>query len=554
MYHYVLFDLDGTLTDPKEGICKSVQYALQCAGIDPPPVDELTGFIGPPLADSFRGFYGMDEQAVGKAVADYRKRFADVGWKENIPYEGIAEVLRHCKESGVFLAVASSKPQVFVDRILEYFSLKEYFDVVVGSGLDGSLGTKEEVVRKALQLLYERKGPGETEAEKKAATAMVGDRKYDIEGARAEGIDAIGVSYGYQQPGELAAAGADAIACDRKELEELLLGGRGSDTGTAKETLTGKKAAKEKRPKPRTPEKAARKRPQRTVTPRKVPELSMARALYILTPLFFYYLFRIGMLGVLQSGLELAGKGDLSAAGGTTADYTWPVAAMTGLTALGLWLIYRNSEPMRGDPARDGRAGAREYILSAGIGMLLALGLNILSAFLVGHMSDSVRDSLNIPGSPETTDFFAGFILYGLLSPLTEELLFRWLLLNRIERVFNTRMAVALSALFFGIYHGNVVQGCYAFLMGAVLAVICVRTKSLTAAYLFHAVANIVIYSSAFLPAGILAMAMSVPMGLLYLAAGIAGLTVLMRTKKTAAPEGGGRKTAPEKEGSRRIP
>ncbi len=502
MYRYVLFDLDGTLTDPKEGICKSVQHALKCAGIDPPPVDELTAFIGPPLSDSFREFYGMDEKAVEKAVADYRERFSDVGWKENIPYDGITELLKHCRQKGVYLAVASSKPQVFVERILKHFGMRKYFNVVVGSGLDGSLGTKSEVVREALRQLYRLGGRKQSEKEKKMLTAMVGDRKYDVEGARTEEIEAIGVSYGYQQPGELAEAGADAIAKDVGELEELLLGGKS----------------------------------EKKVIPRAVPDHSLARALYMLMPLILYYLLRIGLLAGMQAGIKGFGSG----ADVPEADYTWPVALMTGLTALGLWLIYRGSEPMRMGKKKSSAGRAVGYIMPVVLGALLALGLNILAAFITGFLSESVREALIIPDTPRSSGYLAGLILYGILSPLAEELLFRWLLLNRIGRVFDTRLAIFLSALFFGIYHGNVMQGCYAFLMGLALALICVCAESLPAAFLFHASANIVIYTAAFLPAAFRRIAERLPMGLLYLGLGICGMIFFV--KRNNAPQAGEKK------------
>jgi len=266
------------------------------------------------------------------------------------------------------------------------------------------------------------------------------------------------------------------------------------------------------------------------VTPKKVPEGSLLRALYMLMPLILYYLFRIGMLALLQAGIGILGAGNPGEE--LSADYTWPVALMTGFTALGLWLVYRKSEPMREDPERTPGKRWKAALAVVLLGALLAMGLNILASFITGNLSESVRDSLNIPKTPQTSGYLAGLVLYGLLSPLSEELLFRWLLLNRIERVFNTKMAIALCALFFGIYHGNVMQGCYAFLMGLALAYICVAAKSLAAAFLFHCSANVVIYSLLFLPEGVRGVAESLPMGALYLLAGIGGMLLFARRKK----------------------
>lgn len=151
MYQYILFDLDGTLTDPKPGITACVQYALHKMGIEEPDLDKLEPFIGPPLLDSFHEFYGFNEEQGRQATVYYRERFTDTGLFENEVYPGIPQLLENLKAAGKKLAVASSKPGVFVERILEHFGLNAYFDVVVGSGLDGTRTKKEEVVGEALK-------------------------------------------------------------------------------------------------------------------------------------------------------------------------------------------------------------------------------------------------------------------------------------------------------------------------------------------------------------------------------------------------------------------
>ncbi len=222
-FRYVLFDLDGTLTDPKEGICRSVQYALQKMEIEEPDIDKLEPFIGPPLKDSFMKFYRMSEADAEKAVVYYRERFSAVGLYENTVYDGIPQMLERLKAAGCFLAVASSKPRVFVERILKHFHLETYFDVVVGSELDGRRSRKEEVVEETLLRLYAlEKG---TASQKKDSTAMVGDRVYDMNGAGAYGLHGIAVAYGYAPEGELEHSDADCIVGSVKELERYLLGG-----------------------------------------------------------------------------------------------------------------------------------------------------------------------------------------------------------------------------------------------------------------------------------------------------------------------------------------
>ncbi len=226
MYRYLLFDLDGTLTDPKIGITKCVQYALSKFRIKEPDLDKLTPFIGPPLLDSFHEFYGFDEEKGIQAIAYYRERFQSVGLFENEVYPGIPQLLARLKGEGRRLAVASSKPTVYVHRILEHFQLESYFDVVVGSELNGTRSRKEEVVEEALKQLFEKQAAGESVSEdrRRAQTAMIGDRKFDVEGARAFHIASIGVTYGYALPGELERAGADKIAGSVEELGAIICG------------------------------------------------------------------------------------------------------------------------------------------------------------------------------------------------------------------------------------------------------------------------------------------------------------------------------------------
>ena len=220
MFDYILFDLDGTLTDPKLGITRSVQYALRALGIEEPSLDKLEPFIGPPLADSFREFYGLEEEQVVTAVAKYRERFTDQGIYENEIYPGTARMLASLRAGGKKLAFASSKPTPFVERILDHFEIRAYFDYIIGSNMDGTRGKKEEVVEEALRQMLPA---GMPPAEKKAGVAMVGDRRFDIEGAREHGITSVGVSFGYAPEGELEQAGADHIVDTVEALAGLLM-------------------------------------------------------------------------------------------------------------------------------------------------------------------------------------------------------------------------------------------------------------------------------------------------------------------------------------------
>ena len=216
---YLLFDLDGTLTDPKVGITSCVQYALESFGIEEPDLDKLEPFIGPPLKESFMEFYQMSEEDAQKAVEKYRERFKTTGLFENEVYEGIPQMLHTLQSKGLFLAVASSKPTVYVEQILEHFNLAKYFKVVVGSELDGTRVNKEEVVEEALKRLF-----GETPIDSKQVY-MIGDRKFDIQGAKAFNVESVGVSYGYGGVEELKEAKADYIVRSVEELKEFLLRG-----------------------------------------------------------------------------------------------------------------------------------------------------------------------------------------------------------------------------------------------------------------------------------------------------------------------------------------
>lgn len=203
MYTTILFDLDGTLTDPGEGITNSVAYSLKKFGIDVTDKKELYKFIGPPLVDSFMKYYGFSEEKAELAVEYYREYFRDTGIFENRIYDGIHELLAEIKASGRKIVLATSKPEEFAKRILVHFELDKYFDVAAGATMDTSRSKKSDVIKYALELCG---NPDKTQ------TVMIGDRKHDIIGAKQNGLDSIGVLYGYGDYDELHAAGADHIA------------------------------------------------------------------------------------------------------------------------------------------------------------------------------------------------------------------------------------------------------------------------------------------------------------------------------------------------------
>lgn len=213
-YRYLFFDLDGTLTDPAQGITRSIEYALQHFGIAVNDLRDLYPFIGPPLNDSFKEFYHFSEEQAKEASLKYHERFADTGIYENKIYEGIINFLEKAKQQGYQMMLATSKPDVFASRILDYFHLSGYFSFVGGSALDGSRPSKADVIAYVLN---------ENRIMDLSSVVMIGDRKHDILGAKQMGIDSIGVLYGYGDRTELTEAGADYIVGSIEELGDLLL-------------------------------------------------------------------------------------------------------------------------------------------------------------------------------------------------------------------------------------------------------------------------------------------------------------------------------------------
>lgn len=211
-YDYALFDLDGTLTDPKEGITRSAAHALRHFGIEADP-ENLTFFIGPPLYDSF-SLYDIPADRLGEAVAVFREYFEPRGWRENVPYPGIERTLERLQTAGVKLILATSKAEKFAVRIMEYFDLAKYFTLLCGAPMDPQKAAKAAIVARALH---------DAGVSDLSRAVMVGDRRHDVEGARENGIDTVGVLWGYGSREELAGAGAKVLVEEMEELETILL-------------------------------------------------------------------------------------------------------------------------------------------------------------------------------------------------------------------------------------------------------------------------------------------------------------------------------------------
>ncbi|WP_300725707.1 HAD hydrolase-like protein [uncultured Bacteroides sp.] len=213
-YKYLFFDLDGTLTKSGEGIMRSAQHALRHFGIDVKDWNTLRPFVGPPLEDSFKNFYHLTPEQAHEATKIYGERYARLGAFEAEPYEGVFEFLQKVKETGKVAVICTSKKIKIATTVIEHFKLAPYFDYIGARDEEGIIHTKADVIRHIISEL----GIKDTNE-----IVMIGDRMFDINGAKEVGLDSIGVLYGYGDKKELSDAGATYLAADFNELEQILL-------------------------------------------------------------------------------------------------------------------------------------------------------------------------------------------------------------------------------------------------------------------------------------------------------------------------------------------
>lgn len=212
MYNTVLFDLDGTLTNPYLGITNGIMYALEKMGREIPPREELKSFIGPPLYDEFRRKFSMSDEQAKTAAAFYREYYFDKGWSENELIDGARELLESVKATGRRVCLATCKPDVTTLKILEYFDIAKYFDFVGASTLDGRIVTKKQVLEYVLENI----------GEKSESCVLVGDRMHDIEGAHSVGMRCIAVLVGFGSREEFSRYGADYVAQSLSDVLSLI--------------------------------------------------------------------------------------------------------------------------------------------------------------------------------------------------------------------------------------------------------------------------------------------------------------------------------------------
>ena len=470
MKSYLLFDLDGTLTDPKVGICTCVQYALKSFGIEEPDLDRLEPFIGPPLKDSFMQYYDMSEEQAEKAIEKYRERFSETGLFENEVYAGIPQMLSDLKSVGMKLAVASSKPTVYVKRILEHFGIAKYFDAVVGSELDGTRVNKDEVVQEALRQLFDE------QTYDKGKVYMIGDRHFDVEGAHALGIESVGVTYGYGSMEELKAAKSEYIIRSVDELHRFLL--RGVDEVIKPKGL-------------------------QRIWGFMFPFLMFCLVRNVVIQLFNLVMITIGQMvkggsfffihnaeGVLE-GLT----GNVSTIGsalgfiaGAAFVYNTAVVAIDGAWE-DMKLLHLKEEPRK------------HYVLLAMATIGAVLGVNVFLE-LIG-MTDKSAAYQQVVADQYAAVLPVGLICYGVITPIAEELLFRGIIYNKLKKMMKVGAAVVVSAALFGLYHGNDVQGIYAFIIGALMAYMYEYFADFRMPVFMHIGANVLAYILSFTGAAV---------------------------------------------------
>lgn len=440
MYKVILFDLDGTLTESGEGITKSIQYALEKMGKPEPDLDKLKVFIGPPAKEQFMRYASFDEEKAELAVKFYRERYAVTGMFENRLYDGVKELLDFLRKKGYVLAVASSKPEIFVKKILEHYELNCYFSEIVGSELDGTRAKKAEVIEEALIRLGFQK--------KRSQVIMVGDKEHDIIGAKTAGIACVAVSYGYGSMEELKNAKPLRI-CD--SIEELL------------SFFCMTPLRKHKR---------------------------IAQWWRVLNPVLLRLLITETAGGLLLSILMLSNENAVEA---YYKNAVWITGMVGILAAVPMLFLYRKDKLTRkigGLADGQQKLSLFEMLVLLFVGASLSQVMNIfLGVFSQWLDYQSYSDSM----SAMTDGMGLGMQIFwmGILAPFAEEVAFRWMLYLRLQDYYKRGWAIIVSSLIFGICHWNFLQAVYACILGAIFAYILDWSGNLWSCVLLHIGANI---------------------------------------------------------------
>ena len=494
MSQVILFDLDGTLTESGEGIINCVQYALEKLGKKEEHPENLQCFIGPPLKEQFMKYAGLSEEEGEKAVVYYREWYTTTGIFENRLYPKIPELLELLKINNKILAVASSKPEVYVKQILEHFQIADYFTAIVGSELDGSRTEKAEVIEEALRRMHLE--------EERDKVLMVGDRSHDVQGAISCGLQCIGVTYGYGSREELEKAGAVYIADSVEDLG-ILASPNDEETTENVESVRNIIPDREKVKKYEIPEtrklgKEEKEMPEPAKKKEKFRYSTAGQIWRLIYPFLIHYgatllaTIALYLVYLIQAG----GLQETASAGQRLINSTLYVTLIGDLTAaMILYLFYRKDQMHR----KEGFSGTGKAFVWAPPVIWFSV---IILAIATGQFLNDLINGLHLndlfTGYSEVSEqAFSGqpvglmILVVGIIGPICEELMFRGIVFHRLKDWVKPQAAIAISALLFGIYHGNVVQFFYATCMGVMLAIIYDKTGTLWISIVAHIAANL---------------------------------------------------------------
>lgn len=468
MWNTVLFDLDGTLSDSAPGITRCVQYALEKEfGIIRKP-EELIEFVGPPLKEQFMLYTGCNDEMGERAVARYRERYRPVGIFENSLYPGIPELLLQLKNEGFRIALSSSKPEEFCHQILETFEIAQYFDVVCGSDMEGRHTDKAEVVEEVLHRLGMEN--------QREEVVLVGDRKYDIIGARQRGVGTIGVSYGYGSREELELEWPDCIVDTVTELRNVLIGQA----------------------------RAGRRNENTANTPAGIAERKRSDGglIYKVWRIVYPMLLHFAVVNI-TAVLVLAGCLMIRILTGDAPYDAFETiqSEMLILTGLGdailipiAWMFYREDEKKRLSKGfRERVLVHNTFEISEIVSVaIMVIGISCLMNLLIALIPiDDVEYQEIAEEMFNNNGIVIQLVVIGILAPVSEELIFRGLIFRRSRDYVGFMWAAVCSGLFFGIYHGNLTQGIFAFFMGMLFAAIYEHFGTLWAPIVAHMANNI---------------------------------------------------------------
>ena len=494
MSQVILFDLDGTLTESGEGIINCVQYALEKLGKKEEHPENLQCFIGPPLKEQFMKYAGLSEEEGEKAVVYYRERYTTTGIFENRLYPKIPELLELLKINNKILAVASSKPEVYVKQILKHFQIADYFTAIVGSELDGRRTEKAEVIEEALRRMHLE--------EERDKVLMVGDRSHDVQGAISCGLQCIGVAYGYGSREELEKAGAVYIADSVEDLG-ILASPNDEETTENVESVRNiipdrEKVKKYEIPETRKLEKEEKEMPEPAKKKEKFRYSTAGQIWRLIYPFLIHYgatllaTIALYLVYLIQAG----GLQETASAGQRLINSTLYVTLIGDLTAaMILYLFYRKDQMHR----KEGFSGTGKAFVWAPPVIWFSV---IILAIATGQFLNDLINGLHLndlfTGYSEVSEqAFSGqpvglmILVVGIIGPICEELMFRGIVFHRLKDWVKPQAAIVISALLFGIYHGNVVQFFYATCMGVMLAIIYDKTGTLWISIVAHIAANL---------------------------------------------------------------